>query len=87
LNTPAPSSVTTESARRAGSDVKLDLDYLEDKTRYAQSTPTTALSKWELALLISIAKAALDAGKAKGTVPLIDSLERMRDELRRAKLL
>jgi hypothetical protein len=45
--------------------VKLDLDYLEDKTRYAQSTPTTAITKEELALLVRIAKAAQ-------SVPFID---------------
>jgi hypothetical protein len=38
--------------------VKLDLDYLEDKTRYAMSVPTCVIAKWELAALVEIAREA-----------------------------
>lgn len=41
-----------------GEAVKLDLDYLEDKTRYAMSTPTTVIAKAELAALVKIVRAA-----------------------------
>ena len=55
--------------------MKLDLDYLEDKTRYALSAPTTVIAKAELAALVKIARAARNVPFINTPAELVDALD------------